>query len=227
MPALGSCVTVTRGIMLKLPSEMIGDQSGESNGWRKWWIFAIASWVMLFVCGFIALFRAWKTSGQGNVAGIDEELIIFAIPIACVVISSFFVGLYALINKEIRSQLLSLPTAAALSCLALSFIIAMLCLVGYSIIDLGYQQFIHGSLSNEGMTLEAMMAGLSVGVIAFPLTFGLAFPLGMPLGGAIFLYITIKARGSITFMSWIATLAFSIFGWWLVVIVGLALGLGG
>ena len=213
--------------MLKLPSEMIGDQSGESDGWHKWWIFAIASWLLLFVCGFIALFRAWKTAGQGNVAGIDEELIIFAIPVSCVVISTFVFGLYALLNREIRSQLLSLPTAAALSCLALSFIIAMLCLVGYSIIDLGYQQFVDGSLSDEGMTLEAMKAGLSVGIIAFPLTFGLAFPLGMPLGAAIFLYITIKARASISLMSWVATLAFSIFGWWLVVIVGLALGLGG
>ena len=213
--------------MLKLPSEMIGDQSGESDGWHKWWIFAIASWLLLFVCGFIALFRAWKTAGQGNVAGIDEELIIFAIPVSCVVISTFVVGLYALLNREIRSQLLSLPTAAALSCLALSFIIAMLCLVGYSIIDLGYQQFVDGSLSDEGMTLEAMKAGLSVGIIAFPLTFGLAFPLGMPLGAAIFLYITIKARASISLMSWVATLAFSIFGWWLVVIVGLGLGLGG
>ena len=207
--------------MLKLPSEMIGDQSGESDGWRKWWTFAIASWIILFICGFIALFRAWKTAGQG------DNLIIFAVPIACLVISNLLVGLYALFNEEIRSQLLSLPTAAALSCLALSFIIAMLSLVGYSIIDLGYQQFIHGSLSDEGMTLEAMMAGLSVGVIAFPLTFGLAFPLGMPLGAAIFLYMTIKARGSISSLSWVATLAFSIFGWWLLVVVGLALGLGG
>lgn len=214
--------------MHKLPSEMIGDQSKESDGWRRWWIFAVASWLLLFAGGFVALFQAWNLANQERTKEIADEMMFYiSIPVACVLISNLFAGLYVLINRTLRRKLLSLPAPAALACLSLSFIIAALCMVSYSIADLGWHQFIHGPGGAGSMNLEEMKSGLAVGIMAFPLTFGLVFPLGMPLGAAIFLYLTIKARGSITPMSWIAALAFSIFGWWLLVIVGLALGMGG
>ena len=214
--------------MHKLPSEMIGDQSNESDGWRRWWIFAVSSWLLLFAGGFIALFQAWNLANQEKPEKIIGEMALYTlIPVVCVLISNLFAGLYVLINGTLREQLLSLPTPSALACLSLSFVIAALCMVSYSVADLGWHQFVNGPGGAGSMTLEEMKAGLAIGIMAFPLTFGLVFPLGMPLGAAIFLRLTIKARGSITPMAWIAALAFSIFGWWLLVIVGLALGMGG
>ena len=89
--------------MLKLPSEMIGDQSKESDDWRNCWIFAVVSWGLLFICGFIAVFRAWSLAGQGKIEGIAEEIVIFTVPVVFVIVSNLLVGLYALCNKKIRN----------------------------------------------------------------------------------------------------------------------------
>lgn len=211
--------------MFKLPSEMIGNR--ESDGWRKWWIFAVSSWIFLFLSAFVILFRTWSLAGQKRTEEISDDLLIASIPVACVVISNLFAGLYFLVNKTIRKQLLSLPTAASLACLSLSFVIAILCMVIYNVAELGWQQFVYGPEQDLNMTLDEIKSGITIGVVAFPLTFGLIFPLGIPLGVAIFLYGKIKVRGNITPMSWVASLAFSIFGWWLTVVIGLALGMGG
>ncbi len=209
-------------------SPLDGEKRGESSAWCKCWVWALASWVVLFVVIAAVVFGiwSWRLPNANNFHDNFEFLLTIAVApiVANTVVANLGVGLYALCHRQTRRRLLSLPTAAALSCLALSFTVGMLGLSVYGISELGYHRFIFASANDPGLSLGSIGAGLALGVAVFPLTIGLAFPLAIPLATAIILRIAVRKRRRISLRTWGLASCLATIGWWLVVIVGVIAG---
>ena len=176
----------------------------------------VSAWIVFFISCWVFLYATWADNKSNT---FSLTIIIVSIVFACTLVP----GMAVLLYQKTRERLLTLPEAAALSAISLSFITVMLGAALISVVVHGEAAFT--TFSRNGYpTLESLASSLLVGMIAFPSLFGLAFPLGIPLVCACVVWSKINQQGSISRAVWITAVAVSFLGWLLVLCIGDILG---
>ncbi len=189
--------------------------------WKKIGRVVIISWILFFVFEFIAVLGMWM-----SLPVLKEAWLIVSV-LTVVFLITAVPGSIALIQQNIRRNLYTIPEAAALSAFTLSFILSFGLL--FSIALSLYLMDGSSTCWNPPCTfftgvLEPILAGLFVGIFAFPVTMGLAFPFGICAGCALVIWIVIDEAGFISKKRWNTYVGVSVFGWILVVLIGYVLG---
>lgn len=169
--------------------------------WDTWARLAAASWAVLFITAWIAVLASWH--GHGDTANI-----LTAGAFCNVILAHALPGLAALAWPRERRALRREPGAAALSSMSLAA-------------AAGIGAFLAGTIGPDQHPM-AMVAVLSVGVLAFAYTFGIAFALAIPLGSGLWIWWIVRRRGEIGRTAWwMLTLAAAL-GWLVVGVMGAA-----
>ena len=176
-------------------------------GWHAWGRLAVVSWLVLFAAAWLGTLRTWEDSETAELGWT------WGLALAGVATSNGLPGAAALFLPALRSHLRRMPEAAALGLLMLS---ALLGIGGFALLGLW-----------AGDSTRLIGAGIVMGVMSFPLTFGLAFPLAIPLVCAFVAWAWTEAHGGISRLAFGLLAGVSALGWMGVVLVGMAMGVGG
>ena len=120
-------------------------------------------------------------------------------------------GAAAVLDPAMRSRLLSVPAAAALSLVTVSGVSGI---VAGAALGLAF-----------GMEVRLIGAGTVLGVMIFPLSFGLAFPLGIPLLCGQAVWSLAGKDGGMWGRTYTCLTAISAVGWVMLLVIGTVLGL--
>ena len=147
--------------------------------------------------------------------------------LSIVLLITMIPGSMALIQRNVRKNLYTIPEAAALSAFTLSFVLGFGLSFGFNLLF----YLIDGSSTCRNPpcdfftgVLEPLLTGLFVGIFAFPVTIGLVFPFGICAGCALIIWIAIDEKEFISKKSWNIYMGVSTLSWILLIIVGYALG---
>ena len=174
-------------------------------GWPAWGRWAACTWLALFASAWASLLWAWG-------GGMTGSLWLSGSVLGAVGVVNGVPGAAALFNRGIRQRLLTLPEAAALASLTLSGAVGIGGLVGASLL--------------LGDDVQLVVAGILIGIVAFPLTFGLAFPLAIPLVCSFVVWSWINARGGMSRTAFVVLTSVAAVGWAGLVLIGAILGVG-
>ena len=167
--------------------------------WDTWVRIAAASWILLFAAAWISLAIAWLSHADGADIFIGGSFI-------AVVLAHAVPGIGALVCPSARARLRREPGAAALSSMTLAAIAGIACFIG--------------ATATHDQHPTAMLAVVSVGVLAFAYTFGLVFALAIPLGSGAWIWSITRRREEIARTGWWALTIAAALGWFVVGIAG-------
>ena len=191
--------------------------------WRRIGQAVLISWILFFIFEFIAMIGMWaRIPILGSVELIVSVLVIVAL-------ITVIPGSMALIQRNIRKNLYTIPEAAALSAFTLSFVLGFglsFGLLSLSYLMDGSSLFTcwYPSCEFYKEVLEPLFAGLIIGIFAFPVTIGLVFPFGICAGCALIVWVVVDEAGFISKKRWSIYVGISTLGWILLIIVGYVLG---
>ena len=205
------------------------DKIGNETYQKKWINLIVISWILAAIGAFISLFITWATPTElfGRTYW-DWIFLIFPMVLASLI--TIVPVLIILFHPSLRPQIYTSPSIGAITLLVLSFLFgfALLVVIDVSLreIDLGplfsNRESLEYNLWND--TVESILLGFFIGVIAFPLTLGLVFPIVIPITCAMIVYSFIEETKKISRLAWNILMACSILGWMTVSVIGSALG---
>ncbi len=203
---------------------MVNDAEARLWGlsWQQIRRLAMGAWIAFIPVCWGALFAAWLFHDSYK-ASLSLSWIAVFIPLACTLIP----GIGALLQRRTRAQLLTLPTAAALSSISLAFVIVVSGWTLFSVAIHGAAAFTESAPGGDHTTVLDLASFMLIGIIGFPLTGGIVFPLAIPLVCANIVWSKVNRNGSITRTGWIIAVAVAVLGWGGVILAGIGLGFGG
>ena len=198
--------------------------------WRAIHYVVVSAWIAFFISCWALLFATW-----GNHKYMGQNMWLYGIVVFAPLLCTLVSGTAALLHRQTRQHLFTLPTAAALSAVSLAFIIVAVGLLFVSVAMYGAGAFtalplVGGKLTASALeqtgylTLPALAFHLAIGMFAFPATVGLVFPLGIPLACALIVWGKTSKSDHISSRAWITAVVISALGWLMVVCVGMLLG---
>ena len=164
----------------------------DQSCWRRIGRVVVISWILFFIFEFITMVSMWA---QLPILG-EVWVIISALLIVSFI--TMVPGGIALAQHTIRKNLYTIPEAAALSAFTLSFLLGFGLLFGFNLlfylIDESSRCW-YPPCDFFNVVLEPLLAGLAVGIFAFPVTMGLVFPFGICVGCALIVWVVIDEVG--------------------------------
>ena len=183
-------------------------------GWPAWGGLAAASWVLLFAASWFGLLRGWSVPDD------PASLWVPGIGLGFATLANGLPGTAAVLRlrpstnsggqPHVRARLLEVPEAAALASMTLSGAAGITCISAVFVLG--------------GQAIWLVAAGITLGIVTFPLTFGLVFPLAIPLLCSYLVWSLAGRDGGISGRTFTWLTGFSAVGWFLVVVAGVAVG---
>ena len=167
--------------------------------WNTWVHIAIASWILVFAAAWASLALSWMNHSE-------TANILTGASFIAVVLAHAVPGIGALACPNTRARLRREPGAAALSSMTLAAITGIACFIG--------------ATATHDQHPMAMLAVVSVGVLAFAYTFGLVFALAIPLGSGAWIWSIIRRKEEISRTAWCVLTFAAALGWFVVGIAG-------
>ena len=175
--------------------------------WSLWGVIAATSWLVVFAASWFSVLHGLAVPEDP----LNLWMWVPGIALCFMSVANGLPGAAAALNPAMRSRLLIVPAAAALSLVTVS----------------GVAGIVAGAMLALAMGMEVGLIGVGavLGVLIFPLSFGLVFPLAIPLLCGLAAWSLAGKDGGMSRRAYMWLTTVSAVGWLLVVVVGTILGL--